>query len=657
MKTILCRQSHRTTAYLLVVFLATLFLALAVVPSAQAYDDQELEFLSLINSYRQQNGLPRLTMSNGLYVASEGHSQDMGVNNYFSHNSLDGRTPWDRIRAAGYNYNTWLGENIAAGYTSAQAVFDAWRASPGHNANMLSANFRAIGIGRVYVAGSQYGWYWTTDFGGVSEDVTPPSLSIPSPTGSSLVSGTVIFTANASDNVAVTRVNLYIDGVLVASKTTAPFNFTWDTSQYSQGTHQLRAIAWDTADLTSDVSIDVTVDNFTASQHYFFTWYDQSDANWRDWVLMANPASGAAQARTCVLVGGTTYADRSIDVGAPAETPSFPGVMGGPAMVATTEPLISSQRVIYKNSFNEIPAVPQDSLESTYYFTWYDSDTSGGMKGDWILVSNQGDADANVEIYIGGRLKGAYTVPPGGQITPSFPNTTDGPVKVTSTNGQPLIVSQRVLYLDSFNEVLGVPESKLSTEYHFTWYDSKPENNMRGNWILIGNQDFGDALVDVYIGEELMGSYTIPEGGRVTPQFENFMDGPVRVTCTNGKRLIVSQRILYKSSFEEVQGMVNSDFGTDLWFTWYDSLPANGMYGNWVLVANRGTDDAIVEIYIDSALREQLTIPVGGNVPLSFPATMGGPVRVVSVNGQNLLATQRVIYRDSFNEIGGMKLR
>ena len=31
---------------------------------------------------------------------------------------------------------------------------------------MLGANYTAIGIGRAYTAGSPYGWYWTTDFGG-----------------------------------------------------------------------------------------------------------------------------------------------------------------------------------------------------------------------------------------------------------------------------------------------------------------------------------------------------------------------------------------------------------------------------------------------------------------------------------------------------------
>ncbi len=653
----LTSDERRTWLYAAAVLLVILTTLLVPATPAAAFDDQELEFLQLINDYRAQNGLPRLTMSTALYNASEEHSYDMGVNNYFAHDSLDGRTPWDRIRAAGYTYNTWLGENIAAGFQSAQSVFDAWRNSPGHNENMLSPNYHAIGIGRVYVPGSYYGWYWTTDFGGVSEDGTPPSLSIPQPTGSDKVSGTVDFRADAWDNVGIAQVNLYIDGALVYSSTVPPYSFSWDTTQYAAGAHQLRAIAWDTAGLTADVSINVTVDNFTPARYYYFTWYDQSNGDWRDWVLMANPATATAAARTSVLVGPTTYADRDIAAGAPAETPSFPGVMGGPATVATTQPLISSQRVVYKNSFNEIPAVPEEDLESTYYFTWYDSNTAGGMLGDWILVSNRGSVDANVEIYIGGQLKGAYTVPPGDKITPSFPDTTDGPVKVTCTNNQPLIVSQLVLYKNSFNEVLGVPESKLTTEYYFTWYDSKPENYMRGNWILIGNQDRGDAQVEVYIGGELMGTYTVPEGGRVTPQFDNLMAGPVQVVCTNGNRLIVSQRILYRDSFEEVQGLTRSDFAPDLWFTWYDSLPENGMNGNWILVSNRGTADADVDIYIGDTLMENVTVGVGENLPLSYPGTMGGPVHVVCNNGQPLMATQRVLYKESFNEIGGMQFR
>ncbi|HZP56342.1 MAG TPA: CAP domain-containing protein [Dehalococcoidia bacterium] len=131
-------------------------------------DSEERAFLTLINNYRVQNGLAPLTLSYGLSRASAWKSKDMAANRYFAHDDLT-RTWVDRIRDCGYGYNTWLGENIAAGYTTAQQAFDAWRNSPGHNANMLGANYTTIGIGRYYDASSPYGWYWTTDFGGVSD--------------------------------------------------------------------------------------------------------------------------------------------------------------------------------------------------------------------------------------------------------------------------------------------------------------------------------------------------------------------------------------------------------------------------------------------------------------------------------------------------------
>ena len=160
-------------------------LALTNCTTDASMDSEELAFLGLINNYRQQNGLQPLALSYGLTKPSQWKSVDMATNAYFAHDDLS-RT-WDqRIVDCGYTYNTWLGENIAAGYSTAQSVFDAWRNSPGHNANMLGANYTAIGIGRYSLAGSPYGVYWTTDFGGVSDGYvsaaeTPAPLIAPTP--------------------------------------------------------------------------------------------------------------------------------------------------------------------------------------------------------------------------------------------------------------------------------------------------------------------------------------------------------------------------------------------------------------------------------------------------------------------------------------------
>ena len=141
---------------------------------AQTLDSEQALFLSLINSYRSQNGLAPLQVSPTLQTASQWMSTDMATKNYFSHTDSLGRDPFQRMNAFGYNYS-YAGENIAAGNSGAQATFNQWQGSPGHNQNMLNPNYKAIGIGRAYNAGSSYRYYWTTNFGSVVDGtVTPP---------------------------------------------------------------------------------------------------------------------------------------------------------------------------------------------------------------------------------------------------------------------------------------------------------------------------------------------------------------------------------------------------------------------------------------------------------------------------------------------------
>src|SRR3989304_854393 len=84
---------------------------------------------------------------------SDWMSNDMAVNNYFSHTDSLGRDPFQRMAAFGYSYNTWKGENLVAGADTAQGAFDLWKNSPGHNANIMNANFKAMGGARVSRAG------------------------------------------------------------------------------------------------------------------------------------------------------------------------------------------------------------------------------------------------------------------------------------------------------------------------------------------------------------------------------------------------------------------------------------------------------------------------------------------------------------------------
>ncbi|MFI7067901.1 CAP domain-containing protein [Kribbella sp. NPDC050124] len=127
----------------------------------------EAQVLSLTNNERSKAGCGPLKMNSALTEAAEAHAADMVDQHYFSHDSLDGRSPFDRMKAAGYSGGA-MAENIAVGYKSPAAVVEGWMNSAGHRKNILNCTYTVIGIG--YDSGQvkpEWGsGSWVQDFGG-----------------------------------------------------------------------------------------------------------------------------------------------------------------------------------------------------------------------------------------------------------------------------------------------------------------------------------------------------------------------------------------------------------------------------------------------------------------------------------------------------------
>lgn len=90
-------------------------------------------------------------------------------------------------------------------------------------------------------------------------DITPPSVSITSPTNGASVESTITVGVAASDNIGVNSVSFKVDGVVVGSDNIAPYNFSWNTTTVGAGVHSLTATAMDGAGNNSSNSIQVTV--------------------------------------------------------------------------------------------------------------------------------------------------------------------------------------------------------------------------------------------------------------------------------------------------------------------------------------------------------------------------------------------------------------
>jgi thermitase len=97
-------------------------------------------------------------------------------------------------------------------------------------------------------------------------DTTAPVTAITSPINGATVNSTVGVSASASDNVAVTKAELYVDGVLASTMTASPYLFSWDTTKVANGSHTLQTKAYDAAgNVGTSAAIGVNVSNVVVS--------------------------------------------------------------------------------------------------------------------------------------------------------------------------------------------------------------------------------------------------------------------------------------------------------------------------------------------------------------------------------------------------------
>lgn len=97
----------------------------------------------------------------------------------------------------------------------------------------------------------------------ITPDTTAPAVAITAPADNATVSGTVAITANATDAVGVTGVQFLVNGVAAGSEdTTAPYQYSWNTTGLSNGTYTLSAQARDAAgNVGTAANVTVTVNN------------------------------------------------------------------------------------------------------------------------------------------------------------------------------------------------------------------------------------------------------------------------------------------------------------------------------------------------------------------------------------------------------------
>lgn len=132
-------------------------------------------------------------------------------------------------------------------------------------------------------------------------DTTPPSVSITSPGADSNISGDIRLVADASDNVAVNRVEFLVDNIVKGTATAEPYELSLNTREYSDGSHSLSARVYDSAGLISNsATMNVVVSNNVAACEQQIPTYASSTmqvsvntkAEYHVWTRLSAASSG-----------------------------------------------------------------------------------------------------------------------------------------------------------------------------------------------------------------------------------------------------------------------------------------------------------------------------------------------------------------------------
>jgi len=106
------------------------------------------KLLTATNTQREKAGLKPLASNEKLAQAAALKAGDMFKNQYWSHESPSGATPWQWLDQAGYAYD-YAGENLAKNFHTAESTMTAWLASPDHRANVLGTQYSEVGFAVV----------------------------------------------------------------------------------------------------------------------------------------------------------------------------------------------------------------------------------------------------------------------------------------------------------------------------------------------------------------------------------------------------------------------------------------------------------------------------------------------------------------------------
>jgi hypothetical protein len=179
-------------------------------------------------------------------------------------------------------------------------------------------------------------------------------------------------------------------------------------------------------------------------------WYDKaSDGFIQDNVHLLNP--GATSATVSVSMPNAATLTATVASGAETYVKFPQGTIGGPVTVTSSVPILTSQRVQYNQSFNEVWSQTATQASTVSRFSWFDK-ASTGFNNVNVHLLNAGATAATVSVSMPNAATQTVTVAAGTETYVTFPFGTIGGA-VTVSSSTPVLAAMRAQYYSTFNEI------------------------------------------------------------------------------------------------------------------------------------------------------------------------------------------------------------
>jgi hypothetical protein len=249
----------------------------------------------------------------------------------------------------------------------------------------------------------------------------------------------------------------------------------------------------------------------------------------------------------------------------------------------------------------------------------------------------------NVSVHIGPQemIGSPFTLDYGASVRKSFPGVNKGPVKIEGN--VKIFGSERVIYKInntpvSFSEMMALPANQVDNAYWLPWYNNKTLDTQ----IRFANVGGAEATIQVTIGGNDMGSFTLADGASIRKTFGKIDKGPVEIV--SNVDIVVSERVMNivngaTTSFSEMMALPANQVDNVYWLPWYNSKTLDTQ----IRVANVSSSEATVHVFIagNEVTGSPFTVPVDGAVRKTFPNFDKGPVKIES--NVDVVVSERVI--------------